>query len=138
MNIELFLGILMTILLNNLKHKTTSHKDSFLVFLMGFFTTFLHELAHYLFALILGGKPQGLYLIPKKVEYNGVIYWTFGSVKAYTNKFTGFFIGIAPLMWLVAAFFLAKNVGYFEGDFWHMMLFFFLAVIGWWILKEFR
>lgn len=132
-NIALFIGIVLVVFLNNLKHKIISSKNFFLVFLMGFFTTLPHEIAHFIVALILGGKPHGIYLIPRKVEAGEYVYWTFGSIRAYTNKFTGFFIGIAPVIWLVVGFFLAKYYFYyFPANFWYIVLFFFIE----WILIE--
>jgi len=132
-SIYLYIGILTIIFLNNLKHKIIYMQNLFIVFLMGFFTTFFHELAHYLIALILGGRPKELSIIPKKMEYEGYIYYTFGNVNAYANKFTGFFIGIAPVIWLIAGYFLAKWYFYFfEADFLHTELFFILE----WILVE--
>ncbi len=105
----LFFSLLTIIFLEKIKDRILYSKNMFLVMLMGLFTTLPHELAHYIVALILGGRPEGIYLIPKKIEKGGVIYYTFGSVKSYINGLTAFFIGFAPLLWLLAGFFLAKN-----------------------------
>ena len=107
-SIYLYLGIFILLMLNNVKHRLIYMQNFFGIFIMGFLTTLPHEAAHYLVAALLGGRPQGLSIIPKKVEYNGYVYWSFGNVRAYANKFTGFFIGIAPIIWLIAGYFLAK------------------------------
>lgn len=100
---------------------------------MGFLTTLPHEFSHYLIALILGGRPEGIYLIPRKVKAGEYIHWTFGSVNARINSFTGFFIGIAPVIYLVASYFLAKYYFlYFDWDFRNILIFFFIE----WVLIE--
>ena len=133
LEMALFLGIVLVVFLNNIKHKLLQSKNYFLVFLMGFFTTLPHELAHYIVALILGGRPFGLYLFPKKVEAGGYIHWTFGSVNAYVNSFNGFFIGIAPIIWLVIGYFVAKYYFYYvDVSFFSVILFFLIE----WILIE--
>ncbi len=107
-NVYLYLGILLIVFLNNLKYRLLYTQNFFGVFIMGFLTTLPHEIAHYLVAALLGGRPQGLSIIPKKTEHNGYVYWSFGNVRACANKFTGFFIGIAPVIWLIAGYFIAK------------------------------
>jgi len=103
-----FYSLLIVMFLEKLKERVLYSRNMFLVTLMGVFTTLPHELAHYLVALALGGKPEGIYLIPRKIEANGTVYYTFGSVKCHTNGFTVFFIGLAPLLWLVAAYYAAR------------------------------
>ncbi len=61
----------------------------------------LHELSHYIVSLLLGGKPSGFTVIPRKVYIDGKKYWILGSVKSYINPFNAFFIGTAPLLILV-------------------------------------
>jgi len=131
--IVIFLGILLVIFLNNLKHKIISSKNYFFVFIMGFLTTLPHELAHFIVALILGAKPKGITLIPRKIETPAGTYWTFGSVKAYTNNFSGFFVGIAPIINLFIGVFVAEYFfSYKEFTLENIIFFFFIE----WILIE--
>ena len=112
-NISTYLAIILIIFLINIKHKLLYSQNFFGIFIMGFLTTLPHEAAHYITAFILGAKPQGLSIVPKKVEYSGYVYWSFGNVRAYANKFTGFFVGIAPVIWLIVGFFIAKYYFYY-------------------------
>jgi hypothetical protein len=129
----IYIGIVLVIILNNLKHRIIGSKNFFLIFIIGFFTTLPHEISHYIVALLLGGRPQGISLIPKKVETSNYTYWTFGSVTAQTNKFTGFFVGIAPAIYLVASYFVAKYYFYYyPAELKEIVLFFFIE----WILIE--
>ena len=66
--------------------------------------TFLHELAHYGAALVLG-KAEGFSVWPK-VEGNNFV---FGSVKSRTRyKVLSSFISIAPLLWWVFLFLILR------------------------------
>jgi hypothetical protein len=65
--------------------------------------TFLHELTHFVFALMLNGKPDSFSLFPKR-DGN---YWTLGSVEisnaTWYNKMP---IGLAPLSLFIFAYYL--------------------------------
>ena len=74
----------------------------FLMILWNFIGVFLHELSHYLVALILNGKPKMPNLLPtrRKVYIDGIPHylWTLGYVEARnSNAFNSFFIGFAPI-----------------------------------------
>ncbi len=75
----------------------------FIFFLPG---TFLHELAHYIVALILG-KAEGFSVWPK-VEGGSFV---FGSVKSRTRfKVLSSFIAIAPLFWWIVLLFVLRSL----------------------------
>jgi hypothetical protein len=75
-----------------------------LKFIFFFPGTFLHELAHYAAALVLG-KAEGFSVWPR-VEGNSFV---FGSVKSRTRyKVLSSFIAIAPLLWWVVLFFILR------------------------------
>lgn len=64
-------------------------------FIFFFVGTFLHELAHYLFALMLG-RAEGFSVVPA-IEGDKLV---FGSVKSRTKyKVLSSFIASAPLIW---------------------------------------
>lgn len=73
-------------------------------FIFFFPGTFLHELAHYGAALVLG-KAEGFSVWPR-AEDNSFV---FGSVRSRTRyKVLSSFIAIAPLLWWVGLFFLLR------------------------------
>jgi hypothetical protein len=77
-----------------------------LKFIFFFPGTFLHELAHYGAALILG-KAEGFSVWPR-VEGNSFV---FGSVKSRTRyKVLSSFIAIAPLLWWAGLFLLLRHL----------------------------
>ncbi|OGW33406.1 MAG: hypothetical protein A2X59_00185 [Nitrospirae bacterium GWC2_42_7] len=77
----------------------------FLKFVFYFFGTCLHELAHYIAAVILG-KAEGFSVIPK-IEGDRFI---FGSVKSRARyKVLTSFIAAAPLVWWVVLFLVMRH-----------------------------
>ncbi|MFO0752181.1 MAG: hypothetical protein U0411_02510 [Thermodesulfovibrionales bacterium] len=69
--------------------------------------SFLHELAHYIAALLLG-KPEGFSLIPRKRGRQII----FGSVTAsYTYKVYGSLIAAAPLIWWGVLYLVLRDLG---------------------------
>ncbi len=82
----------------------------FLLFLWNFLGVVLHELSHYIVALLLNGKPELPSLIPKReVYYKGGMehtLWILGHVKVRNlNSFNKFFIGLAPALILIPSAF---------------------------------
>lgn len=77
----------------------------FLKFIFYFLGTCLHELAHYIAALIFG-KAEGFSVIPK-IEGDRFI---FGSVRSRARyKVLTSFIAIAPLIWWAVLFFMLRH-----------------------------
>ena len=67
--------------------------------------TFAHECCHLAFGLLLNGGPAGFSLLPRR-EGRG---WVMGSVScAHLTWYNAFFIGLAPLLMLPAAYQLAR------------------------------
>lgn len=56
-------------------------------------STILHELAHYLVALVLGAKPSGFSLMPKKMGTNT---WQLGAVHFIPGTLSSGIIALAP------------------------------------------
>lgn len=72
-----------------------------------FFGTFLHELAHFIAALLFG-RPAGFSLIPR-VENNRVV---FGSTTAAVRyRVLHAFIAAAPLLWWLVLFLMLDQTG---------------------------
>lgn len=67
-------------------------------------STFLHEMAHVIAALMLGCRVKGFSIFPK-IEDFGCI--TFGEVQV-GGRFPGvfFIVGMAPIIWNILAFYL--------------------------------
>lgn len=103
-----FIGLLLFYFLSRFKSNVIYYGNPYIILIINFLTTSLHEIMHYLIALILGGRPTGFSLIPKKRKIGNLVYWEFGSVVAYTNRFNAFFIGIAPILNIVVAYFIWK------------------------------
>jgi hypothetical protein len=56
--------------------------------------TIAHELAHYLVAILTGGRPEPISLWPKRSSDGG---WVMGSVAFHANQFNGTLVALAPL-----------------------------------------
>lgn len=81
-----------------------------LFFIAAFPGTLAHELAHYITALLMRGKPSPIDMVPKKIEDG----WRLGSVAFVPNFFNGSFVALAPLLLFPTAWLLAKNAGHFQ------------------------
>jgi hypothetical protein len=67
--------------------------------------TLAHELCHLALGLLLNGKPAGFNLVPRREEKG----WEMGSVSfSHLTWYNAFFIGMAPLLLLPAAYGLAR------------------------------
>lgn len=67
--------------------------------------TFCHEFCHWLAGKVLNGQPVGFTVIPRR-EGRGLVL---GSVRcAHLRWYNAFFIGAAPLLLVVLAFFLLR------------------------------
>ena len=75
-------------------------------FIFYFFGTCLHELAHYVAALLLG-KAEGFSVIPKTEDTRFIL----GSVKSRVRyKVLSSFIAAAPLVWWAMLFFTLSHL----------------------------
>lgn len=62
--------------------------------------TLAHELAHFVAALLLKGRPRTISLVPRKQKDGSL---TLGAVTFEPRWWNGAFIALAPLAWLPAA-----------------------------------
>ncbi len=74
-------------------------RKSMLFPLFFFLPTLFHELAHFLVAFLLGGKPSFPNLIPRRERDT----WILGSVKFYATPLNAFPSAMAPLLLLPAS-----------------------------------
>jgi hypothetical protein len=120
-----YIGVMVILVLEYIKNRFMSNNSFWSLTFWGILTTFPHEFAHFIVALLTGARPTGLTIIPKKQLVNGVEYWTMGSVQAYINKLNGVFIGLAPLLWLLAGYFISKYYFlYFEANLINTIIFY--------------
>ncbi|TDA63654.1 hypothetical protein E0765_07410 [Sulfuricurvum sp. IAE1] len=95
------LGIIVALLFARLK--TSTYRFPFLGIAINLAGTVLHELCHYVAALLLNGKPIGFSLIPRRV-HDG---WVLGSVESSNVRwYNAFPIAMAPVLLLGAAYYL--------------------------------
>ncbi len=78
-------------------HRQIAKQGTFFLVLSNLPITITHELAHYMTALMLGGKPTGFSLWPKRE--NGM--WRLGSVTARATLLSAAPTALAPLLWLL-------------------------------------
>lgn len=98
------------------------------VWIFYFLGTFLHEMAHFLVALVLGAKPKFPFLFPKK-DFDGSTI--LGRVETASVKwYNGFPIAIAPLSLFVVAFILQRYYfSYFDFSFLSTLFYFYLLIV---------
>ncbi|MBC8737290.1 hypothetical protein F6X40_10765 [Paraburkholderia sp. UCT31] len=70
-----------------------------LFFAAAFPGTVAHELAHFAIALLTGGRPRRISLVPVRSGD----YWTLGSISFYPRWWNGAFTALAPLLLLPIA-----------------------------------
>ncbi len=64
--------------------------------------TFMHEFMHFIFSLILNGKPVSANIIPKRTERG----YTLGFVESANLKwYNGIFVALAPLCLLILSYY---------------------------------
>ena len=82
-------------------HRRLSSSGSFVAILYCLPFTFMHELAHFLVALITGGRPSSFSIWPKRAGGG----WILGSVNAAPTILSAAPTALAPLGWLVIAYY---------------------------------
>lgn len=93
-------------------HRQIARRGSFLLVLSNLPITIMHELAHISVALLLGGRPSGFSLWPKR-ELGG---WRLGSVTARATLLSAAPTALAPLLWLLAGVLLLAFRSELAGD----------------------
>ena len=83
-------------------HRQVAKNGAFFLVLTNLPITVMHEMAHYTAALLLGGRPVGFSLWPKRE--NGM--WRLGSVTARVTVLSAAPTALAPFAWLIIGGFL--------------------------------
>lgn len=78
-------------------HRQIARNGAFFLVLSNLPVTIMHELAHFVVALLLGGRPNGFSLWPRR-EGGG---WRLGSVTARATLLSAVPTALAPLIWLL-------------------------------------
>lgn len=98
-----FGGVVMVIFLATLQGRA-GRIGPFWLIVLALPSTILHELAHFLVALVTGGRPTGFSIIPRarEVAIAGVQrkVWVLGSVNFAPTNISAFPTAIAPLFFL--------------------------------------
>ena len=96
-----------TIVIQHLKYQTRSLLG---VCLFNLFGTFFHEATHYIVAFVLGCRPKGFTIIPKKVNGD----WLLGSVTITRGRSLHLIVvSLAPLLLLPLAFYFERYFFYY-------------------------
>jgi hypothetical protein len=80
-------------------HRQIAKNGAFFLIMSNLPITVMHELAHFTAALLLGGRPSGFSLWPRRE--NGA--WRLGSVTARATVISAAPTALAPLAWLIVA-----------------------------------
>ena len=93
-------------------HRRISQKGTFFLVLSNMPVTIMHEMSHFIVALLVGGEPTGFSLWPKK-EGN---QWILGSVTARVTLLSAVPTALAPLLWLPVGGLLLVERNALSGD----------------------
>lgn len=101
-----FIGLVLVVGLATIQGRV-GRIGSFGMIMLALPATVLHELSHYLVALISGGRPTSFSIIPRSqsIEISGGTrkVWTLGSVGFHPNMVSAVPTALAPLLYLPAA-----------------------------------
>jgi len=101
-----FCGLALVALLLFLNYKS-KRGNILVIFLWNFIGVFLHEVSHLVVGIVLFAKPTNFSLIPHRKENGG---YQLGSVEFRgLDTFNSLPVGLAPLVLLVAAYFIFTN-----------------------------
>lgn len=108
-----FIGLVTVVVLATIQGRI-GRAGSVWMILFALPSTFLHELAHYLVALVTGGRPSRFSVFPRSTIYQHPDgrtqkIWVLGSVQSQMGLFSAFPTAVAPLVYIPAAFFLFQN-----------------------------
>lgn len=107
-----------------LLHRQLCRYGSFLLVVSNLPGTIMHELAHFVIALLLGGHPTGFSIWPIR-QHNR---WQLGSVTARLTTLSALPTALAPLLWLPAGYALLLNRQSLAGDSLQLLSAIYLAV----------
>jgi hypothetical protein len=115
---------LAAVILIALLHRQICRHGSFLLVVSNLPSTIMHELAHFVVALLLGGHPTGFSIWPSR-HHNR---WQLGSVTARLTTLSALPTALAPLFWLPAGYALFLHRHSLGGDSLQLMSTIYLAV----------
>jgi hypothetical protein len=100
-----FIGVCSFAIAGALQRKAVQTGNSFVITVALLWGTLLHELTHYITALVLGARPSLPSLVAEKagIDENGRTCWVAGSVTCHISPFNRTFIGLSPLLLLPLA-----------------------------------
>jgi hypothetical protein len=101
-----FIGLLAFSTLWSLQRKAVATNNSFIITIAMCWGAALHELTHYIVALVTGAKPSFPSIVASRAnddESETTAAWTIGSVQCYVYPISRAFIGLAPLLLLPLA-----------------------------------
>jgi len=104
----IFLIIFLTLLVSRVK--LMAHSTMLGAWIVNFFGTFFHELAHLVASIFLNGKPTKVSLFPKKTEAGYTLGYVESSNITWYNALP---ISLAPLSLLILAFYVNINFFYY-------------------------
>lgn len=105
-------------------HRKISNKGAFFLVITNLPMTIMHELSHFIMALLLGGRPTGLSLWPHR-EGNR---WRLGSVTARLTLISALPTALAPIVWLLVALLILNGKEALAHGSFHMLAIVYLAV----------
>ncbi len=122
---DFFISVVLVVLIGRFKHLNC--RSLWSAALVNFVGVVLHELAHYLVALLLGGRPTRFSVWPKR---SGGGYLFGQVVCGRVTAFNALPIGLAPLLLLPLAWLLDRHFFHtFRPTPWNYLLYLFLLVI---------
>lgn len=105
-------------------HRSIARRGTFLLVVSNLPVSLFHECAHYLVALVLGGRPGMISLWPRKAGHG----WVLGSVTFVPTVLSAFPAALAPLAWLPLGLLLFQYRMEFSGESLEGMFFLYAAV----------
>ena len=95
------IGFLAASVIMGVLHRRLSSSGSFVALLYCLPFTIMHELAHYMVALLTGGRPSSFSVWPRRAGGG----WILGSVNAVPTVLSAAPTALAPLGWLAIAYY---------------------------------
>lgn len=102
---DLIYIVLFVLILDRIKQKASG--NLYLCWLLNVPGTLLHEISHFIVAMITNGKPSKLSILPSKIKISGKEYYQLGYISSNNIRwYNRFFIGFAPLLLWLPIYFL--------------------------------
>ncbi len=98
---HIIVGFLAASMVMGVLHRRLSSSGSFIAILYCLPFTFMHEMAHFMVALLTGGRPSSFSIWPRRAGGG----WILGSVNSVPTILSAAPTALAPLVWLVIAYY---------------------------------